>query len=697
MPELSSRLDFMVVRPQTGSAGHNPRAGLRVGGLTQAMRRPAPASGGMFAWYLRRAAAMSPRELGHRLVEQCRRSISRLDGRGWDRFDLGDGPLEPLPALTILARVPWPAGLEEAASRCPPSMPLKFLGQTWPAADSIDRPDGLWHRDPVTGASWPGAGTFCFDVRWREATDKSDVKFVLELNRLQQLHAAAARAMRDGDGSAARMAAEVLTTWMEANPPFRGVNWLSGIELALRVVSAAFVVAALDVTLPGHGYRRTFRSFVAAHAYWLDRFPSVHSSANNHLVAEGLGLVVASELVPDLPERYGRSGRAILAEAARTQFYDDGTGVEQSPTYAAFTLEMLLLGIVIERSRGREPTEEVGEAIARAAAHLNAMLDSGGRHPRIGDDDEGRVIATSPEREDRYVASVVAGAASVLLRPDIAPPVRPSHLRDLLFEPPAHSAPAPDGVLTFRSGGYSVIRERISRRAMLLVMDHGPVGFDPLAAHGHADALAIWLHLDDQPVFVDAGTYRYNASDGWREWLRSTPAHNTLCINGESQSLAVGGFNWRHKAKAELVSLDFPPRWCVKGQHDGYVKRFGVVHRRTCRRAESGVLIEDTLTPPRIGLEVVIGFLVHPTLTVTPCWNGAVVSKDGEELVRVTSCTGAPALVATSERTDCPPVYSPAYNSLVPATRIEFRPSCLDAPHGTLVEIVPRGSPAPSR
>jgi hypothetical protein len=444
-------------------------------------------------------------------------------------------------------------------------------------------------------------------------------------------------------------------------------------------------VAALEATCSAPNHRRSLRRFIAAHAYWLDRFPSLHSSANNHLVAEGLGLVVASELVPDLPRRYGRRGRAILAEAARTQFHDDGSGVEQSPTYAAFTLEMLLLGILIQRSHGREPAADTVQAIARAAASLKALMDTGGRHPRIGDDDEGRVIVTSPGREDRYAASIVAAAAGVIRRPDLAPPDRRCELRDLLFTPPTSPRPAPPGMLTFPSGGYSVVRERIRGSDVLLVMDHGPLGFDPLAAHGHADALALWLHVDDQPVFVDAGTYRYNANGGWREWMRSTLAHNTLSINAESQSLTAGDFNWRHKATATLVSADNGADWHVTAQHDGYLKRFGVVHQRSCRRVDGGILIEDTLAPPRRGLDVVIGFMIHPALDVMPCQDGAVIALRGRRLANVTSCTGVPALVTA-------PGFSPGYNSLLPAPRVEFRPFRTGDTHRVLVEICPRSS-----
>jgi hypothetical protein len=636
---------------------------------------------------------MSPRELTHRLAEQWRRNVSRHDRRGWSRFSHADGPLSPLAALQGLPDIAWPPGLEEAAF--PGEEPFSFLGTTPPVAPPGKWPEDYWHRDPVTGSRWPGAETFCFDVAWRDVADRSDVKFVLELNRLQHLQASCVRAMCDRDAAGADAAAMTLLHWMEQNPPFRGINWLSGIELALRLVSAAFVVSALEFTDPEHGHRSALRSFIAAHAYWLDRFPSLHSSANNHLVAEGLGLLIASELMPDLPAQYGKHGREILREAARTQFHDDGTGVEQSPTYSAFTLEMLLLAIVIDRSKGEDPSQEAVDLLARAAAHLKALLDTGGQPPRIGDDDEGRVIVTAPQREDLYVASIVAGAAGVLDRPDLSPGVTPLELRDLLFHPPNQPGAAQSGVIDFPSGGYTAVREEVRGRRMLLVMDHGPVGFDPLAAHGHADALAVWLHLDDQPVFVDAGTYRYNATDGWRDWLRSSLAHNTLSIDGESQSLTAGAFNWRHKARAQRIHVWTGAEWEIAARHDGYLARCGVVHQRICRQAKNGFLVEDALITASganamdaFRHDVVIGFLIDPDLSVIANVDGVVLSRQGTPMVRVASRSNIPAQIIRGQEDGAAVIHSPAYNHARPATRIEFRPSRFDTPHQVHVEII---------
>ena len=69
----------------------------------------------------------------------------------------------------------------------------------------------------------------------------------------------------------------------------------------------------------------------------------------------------------------------------------------------------------------------------------------------------------------------------------------------------------------------------------VLTFDHGPVGYLSIAAHGHADTLAVWLSIGDQPVFVDAGTYLYHSSralrDAFREYSRSQhPDPGWLCL-----------------------------------------------------------------------------------------------------------------------------------------------------------------------
>jgi hypothetical protein len=70
-------------------------------------------------------------------------------------------------------------------------------------------------------------------------------------------------------------------------------------------------------------------------------------------------------------------------------------------------------------------------------------------------------------------------------------------------------------------------------------LDHGPLGYLSIAAHGHADANAVTLSLDDRPILVDPGTYLYYSCGKWRDWFRGTRAHNTLNVQGADQSISA--------------------------------------------------------------------------------------------------------------------------------------------------------------
>src|SRR5262249_50000201 len=151
------------------------------------------------------------------------------------------------------------------------------------------------------------------------------------------------------------------------------------------------------------------------------------------------------------------------------------------------------------------------------------------------------------------------------------------------------------GLRVFERGGVSIANETLLGSRVHLVFDHGLLGLMPLAAHGHADALAIWLTIDGDPVFIDAGTYRYFSGGGTRSALREGLAHNSLVSDGLTPSRTATAFSWATSASARLLEAAHRPAWSVAGEHDGYRKRFGVRHVRRIRRAETGFFIDDQL------------------------------------------------------------------------------------------------------
>ena len=656
-------------------------------------------------WYAARLRAMPPVELPHRLVEAGRRMIWRRSRDGWGAFaSIGDGAIADLAALRArLAAVDVNDAGVIASVRRTCEGRFRFLGEDWPSADcaadgTLRMPQEFWFHDPMTKRAWPDAASSSFDIDVRSTgADLGDVKYVWEPNRLQILHPLAAVIAATQDQELRQTAVAIIADWAGANPPYRGVNWKSGIELALRLVSLAMVIAAVSpATLPIED-RVMFRRMIAAHARYLKAFPSLYSSANNHRVAEGLGLFLAGGLLPDFDSTYGwlAEGRRILETEAGRQILADGVGAEQSPTYQAFTMEMLALAAQLARDFGVSLDPIVLERLARGAEFLAWLCDENGLVPHIGDDDEGRAIAQPPDREPRYVASVIAAVAGLVQRPELTRAERDAHLRDRIFNSPAvpsvgHDGAAPSDaarnsltqsrVAVFREGGMSVVKETIAGRRIHLVFDHGPLGLFPLAAHGHADALAVWLSIDGEPVFVDAGTYRYFSGGPIRTALRESLAHNTVAIEGRSHSRAGTAFGWLTTASGELLGSSREPMWWIAGAHDGYKKRFGVRHVREVRRLPGGIALEDRLAGSHRPLAATLRFLCAPGVEIT-CEGDAVTIRGRRGMLcRVVPPSGFAATIAAAQ-------YSPCFGQLVPVRQLVLSGALTDQPSVTQIGV----------
>ena len=134
----------------------------------------------------------------------------------------------------------------------------------------------------------------------------------------------------------------------------------------------------------------------------------------------------------------------------------------------------------------------------------------------------------------------------------------------------------------FSTGGYVMWAGATgSGLTAKICMDVGPLGLGALAAHGHADALALTMHINGEPLFIDCGTYAYHGEPLWRAYFKGTRAHNTLRINHQDQARMSGPFLWRqpyrvfvHHAVASEDQFD------VVAEHDGYLNDGDVMHRR---------------------------------------------------------------------------------------------------------------------
>lgn len=587
-------------------------------------------------WYIARIRSMSVPEIVFRVGEHVERSRMRRRSK-----TIAAAPkhfhLHTIPGLDdkLIANA-TPAFRKKLDVVVANILEGKFsaLGATWPDADPEDLfPEKAWRIDPGTGRLWPGSDSFSFDIKYRRSGELGDIKYVWEKNRLQCLQALAAAASLNHDRRALAALEDAIASWARHNPPYTGVGWNSGIEVALRCVSLIVAYNLCPDRLSEQTQRLILEILLSSRDF-LERFPSKFSSANNHAMAEHLGLLLIEATVR---RRDGNLQRARhqyghIAREAALQILPDGAPAEQSPAYGAFTAEMILFGNFVADKLALGVSEAATQRLLAFSSFVAAISEPSGSVPAIGDDDEGRVLTLDAVAERNYVCSV---AQAIQATYDDLGPCRENEteeLRNVLFGC-SRLSPQPERHLrTFMQGGYTVVSDRQAGRHLRLVIDHGPLGYLSIAAHGHADANAVVFSIDGEAVLCDPGTYLYHGGGAWRTWFRGTSAHNTLCLGGVDQSTISGPFNWRHKAHASLVEKRDGENWRVRVAHDGYRSRFGVDHVRTVEAVPFGFTLIDQLQPGPGSEEVSIAFQFAPGIVIDDTKAALVFSRDGRQL-----------------------------------------------------------------
>jgi hypothetical protein len=210
--------------------------------------------------------------------------------------------------------------------------------------------------------------------------------------------------------------------------------------------------------------------------------------------------------------------------------------------------------------------------------------------------------------------------------------------------------------------------------------DGGPHGFLSIAAHAHADALSLELRHDGVDLLADPGTYCYHGEPVWRQWFRSTPAHNTIEIGGVSQSESGGPFLWNTHARTTTVNADVGelPVQTWSAWHDGYLRlTTPTIHRRSVTLDSPGrrLTIVDTIdasTP----VGSIMSWHLGPDVLVDLDGAQAVLSWQIGSRRRRGTLTLPYELAWTCHRGEVDPVmgwYSPRFGTRVPATSLVGR------------------------
>lgn len=498
-------------------------------------------------------------------------------------------PNMPPAQWTPLHRMQYPIHLHNSGERMER---IHIFDLEFPIGFEFD-----WHRDYRYGRTVERS--FSGTLNIRDTSVVSDIKYVWEPSRHQHLSALAFAANAEEQ---AGYIGQSLDSWLEANPYLYGVHWTSSLELAERIISWALLYPRIaDYVARNENFRQCWLESIYQHLSRISRKLSLYSSANNHLIGELVGLFVGSICFNFWPESNGWRDRAqkLLEREIRLQIGADGVNREQAMSYHVFTLELLLLAFCVGRNSKHPFSQGYAQRLESMAGFLDAVATSSGDLPWYGDSDDARGFVLSERESGFEVTTQLAGL--IFNRPEwlrfcpLPTSASKALIPDLLADAPV---PGMQGTARemFAEAGLACLRGNDD--SVRLLMDFGPLGFPAPAGHGHADALAIWLAIENEYFLIDAGTYSYHSNPEWREYFRSTAAHNTACVDGQSQSTIAGRFLWSSKANARLLRFENSgTEVTIEAEHDGYLRLpEPVIHRRCVgfNRAGGNVSITDS-------------------------------------------------------------------------------------------------------
>jgi hypothetical protein len=562
-------------------------------------------------WRLARLSAMSAAEVAHRVRVALRDRLAPPAYASWTPAQAGErlyeGGAASALASSLLPR--WVHPLEPAEEFVPAIAAARALleGRWWLFGHAVrlENPP-RWSRNPVSGATWPDVASASLD--YRSAGVAGGAKLTGELGRLTMLPTLALAARLTGERAFGERALGWLADFTERNPLGHGIHHTSGIEMALRVLTASWTLALLgeraEPARPAPAL-----GLVAQQALHCRDHLSLGSSANNHLLAEYAAMTTLGAAFPSAGGASSLLDRGLagLERECMCQIHADGVTAEQAFGYLPFVWELFLIPFAAAEAAGRSVSSATRDRLRASLEFARAIRLPDGRWPQVGDEDDARVLLANDDasRLDR-----VGNALAAWLGADALCGGESALARMLFGRAPRAPRAAADGRHDFPQGGYTVWRER----GLLVTFDHGPLGLGALAAHGHADALSIAVFRGADPIVTDPGTLAYHEDPVARDRCRSTPAHSTVSFGGRSQSEMLGPFLWGRRARVVKRGDEHECTWAS-----------GELHARRVEVAGGRIVVVDRVR----GEDAALIFALAPGAKAEIAGRRATVSIGG--------------------------------------------------------------------
>ncbi|MAW32781.1 MAG: heparinase [Proteobacteria bacterium] len=379
---------------------------------------------------------------------------------------------------------------------------------------------------------------------------------------------------------------KLIDHWIDNNSIGEGVGW-DAYPISIRIVN--WIKWSVDNNYNSEKIRKS----LALQTRWLLKNLERDLLAN-HYFSNGKALVFSGLFFKgEESKKWLESGLEIIDEQIKEQILSDGGHFERSPMYHALILEDLLdlllaakvwsNAILTPSKKKWEKTIQIMLGWLEYMSHPDGQIgffnDSAfGISHRMGELADYANNIMGNQTAPKYLTNTYGNKKTII-----------NHL-------------SPSGFIRVmqKSSGF------------VAILDVGEVGPSYNPGHAHADTLSFEMSCEDSRFIVNGGTSSYWSKN--RNYERSTAAHSTVEINGESSSQTWANFRVAKRAFPKSLEIkDYDDSWAITCAHDGYKRlRGSPVHKREWIFEESAVLIRDMIEGTF--REAHARFILHPSV-----------------------------------------------------------------------------------
>ena len=452
-----------------------------------------------------------------------------------------------------------------------------------------------WLEDICTKKKWP-SDTYFFTSSTK-LVGYGDVKYVLEINKLNYLVGIACKYNNTKDEYYIHIIEKELTLWTKEVAYRKSVANRITMDIAFRSINLIQIsmICFKNDYFRGNIYP-LIHSLLESYETQIHEFstPRWFKTGNgaNHVIGEMVGIIAIQKwitLVSNKKENTRRLKQEYtwLYETLDKLIAPSGVYLEQSGNYSRLVAEFLIFLDIIEQSLDKKNnSDNFRNRYLYPILQYVIDLSYNNHIPNFGDNDAATVL-TALKRDFYDIQPIITYASKLGI----------TQQKEL-------NKYANDGQFLWKSNDANQLYA-FTRVKTFSVFKEGA------ASHNHCDLLSLILYAKGQALFVDRGCYYYNQEESIRIDNFSTHNHNTISIAGIEQADIKNKVYYNYPKSSFYTDKD------ENLVFSGSVSYKGIEHKRSIEYVNGNTIVITDNICSNEDKDANIKFILHEDIKAT--------------------------------------------------------------------------------